>query len=63
MLPPFHFDADADSDPAFHFDADPDSAFHFDADLASQKDADPSVPGSAVLVSGFGSGSNPDPGI
>jgi hypothetical protein len=25
-LPSFHFDEDADPDPAFHFDADPDTA-------------------------------------
>ncbi len=28
-LPPFHFTAAPDADPAFHFDADPDLAFHF----------------------------------
>jgi hypothetical protein len=40
-LPPFHFDADPDPDPAFHFDTDPDPAFHIDEDpdLASQNDA------------------------
>ncbi len=47
MLPPFHFDVDADSDPdpACHFNAYPDPAFHFDPDPdpdpASENDADP----------------------
>ncbi len=27
-----HFNADPDSDPAFHFKADPDPAYHFNAD-------------------------------
>ncbi len=38
-LPPCHFDADPDPEPAFHFDADadPDPAVHFDA----YPDADP----------------------
>jgi hypothetical protein len=49
-LPPFHFDADLDPDPAFHFNADPDPAFHFDADPASQNDAGPSGYGSATLL-------------
>jgi hypothetical protein len=32
-LPPFHFDADPDPDPALHFaDPNPDPAFHFDVD-------------------------------
>jgi hypothetical protein len=31
MLPPFHFDADVDPDPAFHFEADPDTASQNDA--------------------------------
>jgi hypothetical protein len=41
----FLFDADPDTDPAFHFDADPNPvpAFHFDADPdpAPQNDVDP----------------------
>jgi hypothetical protein len=53
-VPPFHFDADLDPDPAFHFNADPDPAFHFDADPdvdpASQNDADPCGYGSATLL-------------
>jgi hypothetical protein len=41
MLPPFHFDADAEPDPAFHFDPDPDYRFEADPDPVSQNDADP----------------------
>jgi hypothetical protein len=42
-LPPFLFNADLDSDPAFHSDADPDPAFNFDPDPdpASRNYADP----------------------
>jgi hypothetical protein len=53
-LPPFHFDADPDTDPTFHFDAFTDPAFHFDADLdpnpASQNDADPDLKHWPILL-------------
>ncbi len=45
-LPPFYFNADADPDSAFHFDADANP----DPDPASQNDADPCGPGSAITL-------------